>query len=283
MNRNEKLAIEVGKLRGDIRTLRKKNSALLIWKLKVDQSNYVEKVQTREIGTQTEDFDTLLRFSDPYQTPLRIRPISKQNSALRESTHTVAESNPIDDVNDTGNQSLQEEHFSSTFDVFLPLETEEPQSKGQKDDKAKRRRSSSLFSYQRITKSASPKQEKITEGLAEKIRDEAIVDPLSSSSSSKKKSKPETPFSSDHQLESRRRSYGETPDRPSRSVKKPVTYKEPSLRVKVRKGFQFFKFMDPLPNAESPSDIQSMAPEDNEDDLSPSASRDDGQLNASEH
>ena len=30
--------------------------------------------------------------------------------------------------------------------------------------------------------------------------------------------------------------------RPPRSIKKPVTYKEPSLRVKVRKGYNFFKF-----------------------------------------
>lgn len=91
MNRNEKLAIEVGKLRGDIRLLRKKNSALLIWKLKVDHSNFVEKTQTRDIGTQTEDFRSLIRFSDPYKTPLRVRPISKQNSAFQEGSMASAE------------------------------------------------------------------------------------------------------------------------------------------------------------------------------------------------
>ncbi len=33
-----------------------------------------------------------------------------------------------------------------------------------------------------------------------------------------------------------------TDERPSRRVRKPVTYKEPSLSAKVRKGFEFFKF-----------------------------------------
>ena len=35
--------------------------------------------------------------------------------------------------------------------------------------------------------------------------------------------------------------------RPVRSVKKPVSYKVPSLNVKVRRGFQFFKFDTPQP------------------------------------
>jgi len=33
-------------------------------------------------------------------------------------------------------------------------------------------------------------------------------------------------------------------EKPRRSSRAPVSYKEPSLRVKVRKGFQFFKFSD---------------------------------------
>lgn len=261
MNRNEKLAIEVGKLRGDIRSLRKKNSALLIWKLKVDQSNFVEKTQTHDIGTQTEDVHSLIHFSDPYQTPLRVRPISKQNSALQEGSMASAEPRiyePSDEVYDFGEHILHEENVSgSSFDTYFPLDTEEDRDKRKSSNKQKARRSSSLqFSYQSIVKSASPKQGEITEDLAEKIRDESIIDLLTSSSASQRSSATKQRPPVNLQSENRRRSYIETPDRPTRSVKKPVTYKEPSLRVKVRKGFQFFKFTDSPSNVESPNDSQ---------------------------
>lgn len=230
MERNEKLAIEVGRLRGDIRNLRKKNSSLLTWKLKVDQFHRNDLPILYDKSTQTESITVLLESSNPYKTPLRMKSVSQQNSSQIDSNYPhscYAERDNNSSVGIQENISLPEEKSTHTSIAT----------------KAKnRRRSSSLFSLPLPIENnshISPKQLAITKGLEEKIRHE--------STSENEQQQTLKLQQGDRQKNSNYDRFAPTlvtPDRPSRSVKKVVTYKEPSLRVKVRKGFQFFKFSD---------------------------------------
>lgn len=77
-------------------------------------------------------------------------------------------------------------------------------------------------------------QERVTDVLEERVRAEVSPEPVPM---------PAPVFVSERV----------EPGRTPRSVRKPVSYAEPSLRVKVRKGFKFFKFEDLLAEAQESS------------------------------
>lgn len=217
IERNERLAIEVGRLRGDLRVLRQKNSKLLLWKLNITTT--ASKPILTDTETQTESVGSLLaQQSDQFRTPLRTRQAQLHSSGL---THQVGTSSPnllnLEEENDKPEGALL--HFSPIQSVTTP----------------------------------SPTQQKVTRTLGENVRNEH-----------ERKYPKQFPFVeksrlTDHRSGERGHSQRRqttpivtskplpivTPHRASRSVKKPISYREPSLTVKVRKGFQFFKFIEP--------------------------------------
>jgi hypothetical protein len=235
LDRNEKLATEVGRLRAAISNLKKKNSTLLLWKLNVEPKTLSTRPRQFDKSTQTE----LLSISNPFQTPLRSRSVS-QNSAVKDANDNIFSENVFDTRKLNSNSNVS--HLFSVEDTKATYESK-PKTKTQ-------RRKSGLLNSPRHY--ISPTESQLTQNMKDRIIKEmqshehsqlndenagifptSGVDLNSTVKSTKRKS---TSSIKNENLT--------TPDRPSRTVKKVVTYKEPSLRVKVRKGFQFFKFAD---------------------------------------
>lgn len=167
LSRNEKLAIEVGRLRTDVRSLKQKISALLAWKL-IEQRKSLSPTLKIDAYTQ---YDENIFTVESYRTP-------KANKRSEpESFQFMANTDRDNTPQPNGNQT--------------PVSTQ-------------------LLTPTKI----SPSQMRIKEMLSTRIKED-----LEDSTTSKLLRTP-------------------------RSVRKPVTYKEPSLRVKVRKGFQFFTFSE---------------------------------------
>jgi hypothetical protein len=167
LSRNEKLAIEVGRLRTDVRSLKQKISALLAWKL-IEQRHTSSPPLKVDAYTQ---YDGNLFISESYLTP--------KTNKRREELDLSLE-NAFTDRNSTPTPNKDETPIATV--LLTPAKI-------------------------------SPSQVRIKELLSTRIKEDQ---------------------------QDSTRGHSRTP----RSVKKPVTYKEPSLRVKVRKGFQFFTFSE---------------------------------------
>lgn len=170
LNRNEKLAIEVGRLRLEVRSLKQKISALVTWKLTENLRMPSQFLKT-DACTQYEDQSFT---DDAYFTPklnrkreFRLTPEESLFISQDENIENIHPNTPI-----------------TTTPILTPTKV-------------------------------SPSQIRVKETLSARIMEE-------------------------EERTNNHAALGRTP----RSVRKPVTYKEPSLRVKVRKGFEFFKFTE---------------------------------------
>lgn len=178
INRNEKLAIEVGRLRGECTMLKRKNSSLLASKLNLLAEKKIEMTKEfKNNSTQTEEY--WICTLDYFHSPRTLFP----------------------------EEDLAEVQEAVEGNLITPIST--PNKKG-------------VF----VTSSGksgtpSPTVERVGKVLTDRIVSEKLDLSMS------------TPCRNEEMF---------TGNRPLRSVKKPVSYKEPSLIVKVRKGFQFFKF-----------------------------------------
>lgn len=150
LNRNEKLAIEVGRLREEVRFYKNKSNELILWKISNPNSN--KPSLKHDASTQTIEEDYSLKFG--------------YNTVFRDNEIKYHEISPLSCRNE---YETPKRNMSESFNT-----------------------------------KTSP--QRITEILSLKLTEEG------------------------------------TEKRTQRSVKKPISYKEPSLHVKVRKGFQFFKF-----------------------------------------
>jgi hypothetical protein len=170
LDRNDRLVKEIVRLKAEVLALKRKFSALLIWKL---SHTFLEK---QDVATQTEN---------------------------------------IINNNEKGSSTPQLSHL--TFDT----------SKGNRQRRSIETPLTPLSRSENSVAVSPSSQERVKETLTLRIRQEVL-----------KFSTPEVAKRIDVSEISTIGPLMRTP----RSVRKPVSYAEPSLATKMRKGFQFFKF-----------------------------------------
>jgi hypothetical protein len=208
--RNERLAIEVAKLQEINRNIRTQLHAAIIANLRLCNSS--KKV---EQATQTQELNS--RGEGHARGPQRPAQQRKESGRVRSHRRSSAEfdftSANFDDIGAPVRSPLMHLPVNlmndrQTFSPVPPRRTG-----GVTNDKI----------VGNENKAPSPIQARVTAALSQRLSSvEPTAEPQRQATVSEEEETKST--------------------RSQRSVRKPVSYQEPSLRVKVRKGFKFFRF-----------------------------------------
>lgn len=241
MIRNQKLAMEVTRLQEQNRFLRRRIQSLAVDHLHLEKRS-VEK------GSQTEESDHTF-----------ISPNLPQHFEIETNLVETSTSPDFICVEKSEVQQRRRSHIRKTamskldFDLleesseFLDVKISAPENIEYRANTPRRRsslrrRTSRQFVEEPVTpplSAKSPCQKRVSDTLAQKVLSPHDVgsDTLDAFSPVRRTSDRDTysPFTPTMSMDA---SIARTP----RSVKKPVSYQEPSLRAKVRKGFKFFTF-----------------------------------------
>jgi hypothetical protein len=210
INRNEKLAIEVGRLRGEIGHLKKETSKLLVWKLQDQINRKVSRGHDKSCQTD-------LPLVNNYTSPSTI------NNHIYRTPNTLEITRNIFGVVD---------EMSAEKEIKKDQDEQKKRATGKKKGVRFQEKESD-----QTPKAISPANFKVEQELQQRIQLEATSNLQTPVKNTSRR------FSENDFHEDETSTY-----LPRRTVRKPVTYKEPSLRVKVRKGFEFFSFGTPHPH-----------------------------------
>jgi hypothetical protein len=208
--RNERLAMEVAKLQEINRNIRTQLQAAIIANLRL--SNLSKKV---EQATQTQEHSSRGEghAHDPHRPAQQRKESKRVRSHRRSSAEFDFTSANFDDIGAPVRSPLMHLPVNLMNDrrTFSPVPA---------------RRNGGITNDELIgneNNAPSPIQARVTAALSQRL------------SSVGSPSDPQRPGAVSEEEEPKS-------TRSQRSVRKPVSYQEPSLRVKVRKGFKFFRF-----------------------------------------
>lgn len=271
LDRNEALATEVGRLRGELRQARKKISELLLLKLSAFEIKQSALCVDQDVQTDNVDRIMLTPAQPPnetvsYQvkTPERTpnldvvsTPPTLKKVKNRSSRKSIVNESPKFDGNilDIADPQFADPDYGLSMYDSAHLE-DVAQQLELKHHKFSHNRRSSMHTYGKsaaLMKKQSPSQKKVSQALSYKIISEQLIPLPESTRLLDPHESPQVIFSASMKTPVKSTSAAEqvgddSTRRQSRSTRKPISYQEPSLRVKVRKGFRFFKFQDDHPD-----------------------------------
>jgi len=209
--RNQKLAAEIAKLQSENRLLKKRLSSLLIIKLQLASTKQDAQTQTDRIDVRMGERKCLLGELDRLYLDKQLLHTTEQPVEGNGSIHsTIEEYEPYHNCSEHRDLEYMNPKLSRRSKLFIPT----PHSSLDSPTKG-------------VT--ISPSQLSVSSKLIDKM-----TTPCGT------RNKENDCCKAIFQLDFSEGGSRRTP----RSTRKPLSYLEPSLHVKVRKGFQFFRFSD---------------------------------------